>query len=263
MYAMLQLNLFDNWESLGSTESPAASLANPTQSSARKRLRKTSGTYGLRFGESFAKFSPDGRCWKTSLDCYLPNLENFSREFCETWTSWGSMSNGELYHAPIWKQALAEVKKKDSALEWEEPTFEREYGLLPTPTAGLSRGGSVAEAKNRRKYSLLNLTTKDTTLNPYFVAAMMGYPPTWADISCDTQTLMGGSPHPQCPVLQGSLVARLNFLQEKLKPYHQQIEESMINSSEPTTKNLIDKLSALKERAQANIKNSSKSLTKL
>ncbi|MCC5622164.1 hypothetical protein [Nostoc sp. CHAB 5715] len=55
-------------------------------------------------------------------------------------------------------------------------------------------------------------STRHRSLNPLFVSAMMGFPNSWVDISCDSQTLTDGCVLPQSPVSVGSLVMKLQRL---------------------------------------------------
>ena len=76
-------------------------------------------------------------------------------------------------------------------------------------------------------------------LNPFFVAAMMGFPPTWIDTSCDTQNLNSGSPQPQSPPSLGSLV-------QKLQAFRQKIEQNTSNSTKSTSESSENTRTGLK-----------------
>lgn len=91
---------------------------------------------GQRCGESFAKFDPVSRSWKTRQFSLLGGLEPFS----ETWPYWGSMQDGECYQQPM-PSGLMELRA------WI--TSESESGFsLGTPTSRDWKDGTAESCKN-------------------------------------------------------------------------------------------------------------------
>lgn len=94
-----------------------ASHANPFPSPAKDSPKTTLETAGLTPSESFAKYDPDGCCWRTSqVSLLTPTLEEFSG----TWPRQGSMRNGMLFQRPTLAPRI----------------FEKGFGSWPTPRAG-------------------------------------------------------------------------------------------------------------------------------
>jgi hypothetical protein len=89
--------------------------ARTSQSPAKeKELKVNEVGYGQSKQGSFVKYSHDSRIWKIAQLSLLEDLELS----LETWPKWGSMQNGECFHAQM-------------SVEF---TYENESGLsLPTP----------------------------------------------------------------------------------------------------------------------------------
>jgi hypothetical protein len=116
--------------------------------------------------------------------------------------------------------------KEGSAAQVEKPRSEalrdriQYYGqLLATPQArdwkGKSGQGFIDRGGNQNLPSQFHAPKK--SLNPRFVAAMMGYHPRWTDTSSLTLDYQIGYSVPQSPSSLGSLVMRLEAFREKIK----------------------------------------------
>ncbi|MEH1962119.1 MAG: hypothetical protein V7L05_20020 [Nostoc sp.] len=139
---------------------------------------------------------------------------NFSVPYSGSLPRWGSMSNEELF-----RQA-----------KWEPSTCENEFGLLlPTPkaqdgehpgtsthkpgqTLHLSAAVIIATSRDHHKVTTQLNTEPERSLNVHLVAAMMGFPQGWTDVSLPTQDLQIGYVHPQSPASVGSVVEKLQRL---------------------------------------------------
>ena len=102
------------------------SPANHSASQATAAAKTTPATCGPRRGTAFARYDPNGSCWKTCPPCDAPPSETksssmlpTSTEFSETWPRAGIVCDGTAYPlAPL-----------------EPLTRETASGSLPTPTA--------------------------------------------------------------------------------------------------------------------------------
>lgn len=164
----------------------ARTSAAPAKEQVSKANEAVSGT---RWQESFAKWDHDSSSWKTPQCSLFGDLESFS----ETWPRWGIMRHGACY-LPLMP---------------ELPTFERESGLLPTPThKALISWWASAEYKTKQPFNIKKMTggqrksgakigsnlswtlaewhlrnggQRESTLvpDPCFYEVMMGWPMQW------------------------------------------------------------------------------------
>lgn len=142
----------------------------------RRRDRAVGSTeseaaFGRKCPESFARYDPVARSWRTHQYSLLGALTEFSG----TWPNWGTMRDGECF--PLTMRGY--------------PTSGSEPGLLPTPCASefrdisraevlarLDKGGRVA----RRLCSThLRQSPEIVGLNPCFAEWMCGWPMGWTD----------------------------------------------------------------------------------
>ena len=127
------------------TSSLRASRANRSRSQERGAEPTTSATCGPTPSVSFARWSPDSRCWKTSQGLFELTI---SAKSSETWQTRGSMRSGKLYPRP----------------RSERRTFASDSGSphvceFPTPTAGDSKAsGSAAYSTASGRHSGTTLT---------------------------------------------------------------------------------------------------------
>lgn len=161
-------------------------------------LRANEAVSGTRWQESFAKWDHDSSSWKTPQCSLFGDLESFS----ETWPRWGIMRHGACF-LPLMP---------------ELPIFERESGLLPTPThKALISWWASAEYKTKQPFNIKKMTggqrksgakigsnlswtlaewhlrnggQRDSTLvpDPCFYEVMMGWPTQWTasdDVATD------------------------------------------------------------------------------
>ncbi len=105
--------------------------ASPVRTSALPEVVKEStaseAVSGPRWPESFARYSPSGRSWKTRQCLLLGGLAEFS----ETWPSWGWMRDGECLQLPTPVPPIDAI----------------ESSLLPTPTARDFHGHTVTKKR--------------------------------------------------------------------------------------------------------------------
>lgn len=114
----------------------ARTLAAPAPEQDSKEQEAVSGT---RWQESFAKWDHDSSSWKTPQCSLFGDLESFS----ETWPRWGIMRHGACFQP----------------LMPELPIFERESGLLPTPThKALISWWASAEYKTKQPFNIKKMT---------------------------------------------------------------------------------------------------------
>ena len=128
---------------------------------------------GLNFSESFALYDHDTSYWKMSQGCFPWVSDVYS----VTWPQSGMMRNGSVYALPI----------SDIC------TAEKEFSLLPTPTASdvISLRMSLVVNKNachRPKFNHIHLSyVLADVFSQYPTAAMyeclMGFPMHWTDIN--------------------------------------------------------------------------------
>lgn len=89
--------------------------------------RRTIETSGQTPSESYARWDPDSRSWRTSQTFWPMTI---SAKSSDRWPRAGSMRSGELFPLP----------------KWEPRISERGSGLLPTPSAqsyGTNQGGGA------------------------------------------------------------------------------------------------------------------------
>ena len=141
---------------------------------------------GRKCGVSLARLSRNGSWLKMYGDYCQAKLDGSFEEFCGTLPLWGMLSDGVLYALPT----------------PERCTGEKEWRLLPTPTANLCKGYDHTTAKRfcgrkthvrpsgtRHSVFLNNLEiladayTPGTTnlLNPLLLERMMGFPAQWTE----------------------------------------------------------------------------------
>ena len=163
-----------------------------------KALKEHEADYGGKWQESFAKWDRDSCSWKTPQCSLFGDLESFS----ETWPRWGIMRHGACFlpHMP------------------EVPIYERESGLLPTPThKALISWWASAQYKTALPFNIRKMTgghrksgakigsnlswtlaewhlrnggQRDSELvpDPCFYEVMMGWPMQWTalgDVATD------------------------------------------------------------------------------
>lgn len=142
---------------------------------------------GRKCGVSLARLSRNGSWLKMYGDYCQAKLDGSFEEFCGTLPLWGMLSDGVLYALPT----------------PERCTGEKEWRLLPTPTANLYIGYDYTTAKSFRgrkthvrpsgkRFSaflnnleiLADAFTPGTTnlLNPLLLERMMGFPAQWTEI---------------------------------------------------------------------------------
>lgn len=100
---------------------PAKTLAQPVKA---RGSMESEADFGQKWHGLLAKYNLASHTWKTAQCSLLGGLEEFS----ETWPKWGSMLNGECFHAQMSAEFI----------------YENESGLsLPTPTASDGTTGSI------------------------------------------------------------------------------------------------------------------------
>lgn len=126
------------WMSLQQV-SPASHSALPEKDSP-KTIHETAG---LTPSESFAKYDPDGACWRTSqVSLLTPTLEPYS----ETWPRQGSMRNGMLFQRPTLAPRI----------------FGKGFGSWPTPTViDATMGASTKKGQKGRHSTQLSHLAND------------------------------------------------------------------------------------------------------
>jgi len=120
--------------------------------------------------ESFAKLSQDGSMWKTAQHSLFEDLESS----LEIWPRWGSMQDGECFHAQMPAEFI----------------YESESGLkLPTIGANEGKGSSkdrfLGSPDFRGAKMCEGLRTCETDpiyLNPLFAELTMMWPLGWTDL---------------------------------------------------------------------------------
>lgn len=138
-----------------------ASPASTSPGQARKpELMESTAGFGWKWPESFAKYSPDSRSWKTRQSCLIEGLAAFS----ETWPNWGSMHDGECLDLTI----LAPI------------TCAKGRGSWPTPCRGSSHWGGTFQEVGGSKNKLRGTPTGKLYVNPDFWESLMGWPIGWS-----------------------------------------------------------------------------------
>jgi hypothetical protein len=135
--------------------------------------------------ESFAWYSPDTSCWKTSQRSLLTDWT----PFLESWPKQGLMRNGRAYRQVLWAPAIKEIGggllPTPTTQEWKRrgPNSSQQglsntenWASLPTPVARDWKGRST---RNGALPNSFVPTGGGTYLNPSFVEEMMGFPVGW------------------------------------------------------------------------------------
>lgn len=133
-------------------------------------LKEKNQAFGSKCGGSFAKLSLDTLSWKIAQRSLFEDLGSS----LQTWPRWGSMLNGECFHA------------KTSA----EFTYEKESGLsLPTTGANEGKGSQKNRYSGSQEYrgakmsEGLRICEQDPIyLNPLFAELAMMWPSGWTDL---------------------------------------------------------------------------------
>ena len=111
---------------------------------------------GWKWRESSVKYDRAMRLWKTRQCSLFEDSEWFS----ETWPRWGLMRDGECWGLPM----------------SERPTFERGYGLLPTPCRYGNGGSGNCKV-------LKNLGISRHKMNPNHQEWLMMWPQGWTELT--------------------------------------------------------------------------------
>ena len=159
---------------------------------------------GVKWPGSLAKYDRVSRSWKTRQCLLLGDLA----EYAETWPSWGTTVDGELFRQPTPSSLLAIRARitcgKESGLLLHTPKASDAVGTartsdvigktnrqrdirtdvarmkLPTPTARDWRSGKASEATMQRNSRPLSEKIGGK-LNPQWVEWLMGWPIGWTD----------------------------------------------------------------------------------
>lgn len=122
--------------------------------------KTTHETCGRRPLNAFAWYDRDGRCWRMSQDCLLPDM---SDEYSGTWPKSGMTHGGDAFRQPPLERRIS----------------ERGSGLWPTPNASDATGGPGSSGRDGG----LNLrTVANGQLNPDWVEWLMGWPIGWTSL---------------------------------------------------------------------------------
>ena len=143
--------------------------------------------FGLNSEESLARLNPNGSWERMYQGSCQVKMDGSLDVFCETWPKWGIVLDGVAYQQ----------------LRLEPAIEEKEWRLLPTPTANLwmgydyttaSRfhGKKTAKRPNGARHSrFLNnfeeikesyIPGTTNRLNPLLLERMMGFPDQWTEI---------------------------------------------------------------------------------
>jgi hypothetical protein len=196
------------------------SPANPTLLRENVWRLVMSVTSGERSSEYWAKQRPHGLWERTSQDSLVLNLEPSSEESSVTWPRWGTAWGGVAMEHPTSAQSTEEngpslllptpaanppgkVRMEDivdkdgnppthSGQRWYDKHTGRlvqkglkEAVMLATPAAADaqgSHGGGQGRSLRTDIHTYKAETGESGTLNPSFVAAMMGFPDSWFEI---------------------------------------------------------------------------------
>lgn len=169
-----QVSLFDEQESKISPSYRGGSLASLTALRESVRHLLMNVICGRSTGESFAKLLPSGSWARMSQDCFQASLDGSLEEYSETWPKWGMMLDGVAY-----------------APHGLEPFInEREYSLLPTPTASDAKGSPRGRFRGTQSWTPSNLRevfrecqTDGEYPHPEFVEWMMGFDTGYTDLN--------------------------------------------------------------------------------
>lgn len=154
---------------------PAKTLAHAEKEQESKGKDLASGK---KWQESFARYAPGSRLWKTHQRSLFGDWE----QYLETWPKWGWMRDGECW-------ALTTPENLN--------TSENESGYLPTPCASdaflsLAKYATAARARRKasnkkpiqEKYSYALFETNiPTTFWQEITEDVMGFPNNWTDES--------------------------------------------------------------------------------
>ena len=165
--------------------------------------RANSRDSGPRWPVSLAKYDPATRGWRT-VQCSL--LEALG-EYAETWPRWGSMRNGEFWARTMPVQITSGIESGSWPTTLSSARSSGAPTLFPTPTAseyGRNRGGrnrlgpvreslatiakmwptpTTQDASNQMERNSLPLNAQvGGSLNPSWVAWLMGWPIGWTDL---------------------------------------------------------------------------------
>lgn len=139
-----------------------ASLA---RTSARQERRQGSkakrAACGWKWRESFVKYDPVSRLWKTRQHSLIEVLDEFS----ETWPRWGLMLGGECL----------------DLTSWAPITAGKGAGSWPTPCHGSNRWGGTFQELGGSKNKLRRTPTGKLYVNPDFWEDLMGWVIGWTD----------------------------------------------------------------------------------
>lgn len=207
-----------------SMSSQAASLAK-TSALPEKVLESTGNdpACGLKWQESFAKYDPVTRSWRTRQHSLLGGLDAYS----ETWPKWGWMRAGACSALPTlarpicgsesgyWptptannyeQKDLGKLLQRREKLKLEKKngngfglTLGNAVRLYPTPTASMAKGSSAGALIRRNGRSrewdrldyLVEGDARNGRLNPDFVCWLMNWPRGSERIHDDSKTLSG------------------------------------------------------------------------
>lgn len=210
----LQLSLLPPDDSTSSPQAfPAKTFQVPTPTGEGWKVNGLDCS--LKSSESFAQFSLDSYCLKTSQICLTGDLTEFSGNLPKA----GLMRNGKLFQRPAWVRRTVgngfsllptartrglcggsgsrEMAQTLVDQGFHKETMEAMIGtsLLPTPKAMDGDRGSLgtitrfnnATGRKSLKSAVGNLQPDPNQikgqLNPEFVEWMMGYPLGWTDIT--------------------------------------------------------------------------------
>lgn len=154
------------------------------------RLLVTNVTYGRSTGVSLAKLSQNGLWLKMYGDSLQASLDGSFEEYSEIFPTWGMMLGGVVTEPPMSEQFTA----------------EKEYLLLPTPTASLGHSPYSIGTANRLKNGvktrksgahigsslkwdtdLMNeyIPGQDNWVNPDWLELVQGLPEKWTKLEID------------------------------------------------------------------------------
>ena len=175
----------------------------PLQEKAQE-LTEIEAECGSTWPVSFANLSVDGSMWKTAQHSLLEDLE----QSLETWPSWGSMRDGECFHAEMsaaftyengfglqlptprsCSAMAAQITEKTA--QYKNPNLETVLARLMLPTIGANEGrgaskdrfsGSPAFRGAKMCEGLRTCETDPIYLNPSFAELTMMWPQGWTDL---------------------------------------------------------------------------------
>ena len=179
-----------------SMSSVADTPVNPSVTPAIETGPTILDTSGPSSPESWARWDPDTRSWRTSQVTFLSGLETYS----ETWPTSGTMRNGVCYPQLEWEHPTS----GEGCSSWPTPRAndaekrgvianDRRNGLpaavrYATPTANVAKniGPNINYAKRLAKGHLdgqvAHLEGVGGGLNPAWVEWLMGFPIGWTDL---------------------------------------------------------------------------------